>query len=264
MRHPAVIPLHPKDSATLPLCVAGLRENVKPLEIILIAPRRCEDLANQLKLRFVDEDTLVPGVTAGLYPEERWGWYFQQLLKLGAHTLAPSGRYLVVDSDTVFLRPVEFEDSQGIPLYATSREHHQAYYDVFEFILGMRPDDTVSYVTHHMLFDAVIVREMLARFGPETPWWANVVRYRHPMEPWNSGAQFAEYETYGHYLEIAHPHEFEIRPLRWTTRPKLPSDSDLARLARSYDFCTFHEHMRRRGRPAKEAIIDHVRMLLNR
>jgi diguanylate cyclase (GGDEF)-like protein len=57
-------------------------------------------------------------------PSSRNGWYLQQLFKLYAGLVIPGilHRYLVVDADTFFLRPVIFENSDGKPLGIVDRQ----------------------------------------------------------------------------------------------------------------------------------------------
>ena len=58
------------------------------------------------------------------------GWYLQQLLKLYAGTVIPGilKRYLVIDCDTFFLRPVRFIEG-GKCLYMHGSEYHKPYFD---------------------------------------------------------------------------------------------------------------------------------------
>jgi hypothetical protein len=68
-----------------------------------------------------------------------------------------------------------------------------------------------------------------------------------PRPPLYSGAQFSEFETYGHFLKQRHPDEFKLRVLYWLAEQGPPTHHKLKYIARRYDFATFHEHQRQRS-----------------
>ena len=59
----------------------------------------------------------------------RNGWYLQQLLKLYAGIVIPGilDRYLVIDSDTFFLKPTTFIENDKC-LYNYGTEYHEGYF----------------------------------------------------------------------------------------------------------------------------------------
>jgi len=61
----------------------------------------------------------------------RNGWYLQQLLKFYAGNVIPGilSNYLIVDSDTHFLKPTSFMDSDGKYIYTTGTEYHKPYFN---------------------------------------------------------------------------------------------------------------------------------------
>ena len=108
-----------KDLRILRLTLAGLRRFVHMKRLYVISarsnfPRFQRALGPDVEL--LDEDSMTPGLTLrqlrsfvlpGL--EKGAGWYLQQLDKL-AFSFRPSSDdyYLIWDSDTVPLRPLEF------------------------------------------------------------------------------------------------------------------------------------------------------------
>lgn len=258
-----LIVCHEKDLATLSFCINGLLTYTPCQSVYVVGNSNVEDYLRSLPAIFIHEDSLIPQVTSHLHQDGRWGWYFQQILKLGFADVCPTPRYVATDADTVFLRPVSFLNQDLKLLLATSQEHHQPYYDVFRELLDFEADPTYSFVVHHMVFDCAIVQEMVAVFEPLSPWWRNVERYLRPMKPWNSGAQFSEFETYGHYVFQRHPTACELRPLKWTIRESLPTARVLRRLSRRFDFCTFHAHFRSRS-PVSRALSDFARTVRGR
>jgi hypothetical protein len=247
MKVDAVVTFHSKDRELLPWCIRGIRNHLEVARILVVASRGSRQDVERTDAIFVDEDSVVESLTASFHPSQRWGWYFQQILKLGMADRVDTDYYLVVDADTVFLRRVTFFNDDGKPLYATSTEYCQAYFDVFEHLLGFIANREYSFITNHMVFHRDIVKEMRSSFRGAVPWYMCIVKYVEPQAPWYSEAQFSEYETYGHYIKAFHPDELNVRPLRWRTVDCLPTEGLRKKFAKLYDFCTFHESGRKRN-----------------
>ena len=236
----AVVPYHPKDRDLLPWCLNGIRNNLDEVrKVSVICNKECRYDAERAGGIFIDEN-FVDNLTVNSYSHPRWPWYFQQILKLAAADIVETDCYLVVDSDTVFLKPVSFFNEAGKPLYAPATEYHNAYFDVFWQLLGFHANREYSFTAHHMVYNRNIVKEMRGRFRNEKPWWKNIVRYIEPRPPWNSLSQVNEQETYGHYIKAVHPEEVNIRPLQWRNVNVLPNQQMLRYLAKRYDFASFH------------------------
>jgi hypothetical protein len=240
----AYITLHQKDAAVLPYCVQGLRARPEISNITVIAGPGLAALCRRLDVLFLDEDDVVPGVKHDTLGNPRWGWYFQQILKLGIAWLEQDEYYLVVDADTVFLHQVRFLSASGLPLYTPASEYHLPYFTSFERLLGFKPQREASFIAHHMVFQCDLVKEMCSAFGPNPLWWRNIVDCMEPKPPDFSDSRFSEYETYGHYVQKEHPGLLTLRSLRWRNVAEMPSKRRLRRLARDYDFVSFQEYLR--------------------
>ena len=243
MKIDAVVPFHSKDSDTINWCIQGIQNHLDVARTLVVCNQECRLLVESTGAIFFDENKVVEGLTAQSFPHKRWGWYFQQILKLGMADWVETDHYLVVDADTVFLRDVPLFNHQGNPLYATGTEYHKPYFDVFERLLGFRANREYSFTVHHMVYNKHIVREMRERF-PEKPWHLSIVRYVEPQAPWFSEAQFNEQDTYGHYLKTLHPDEVNLRPLRWANFSLRPSRVLFQHLAKYYDYCSLHAYLR--------------------
>lgn len=241
----AVIPYHPKDKELLHWCVSGIRDHLDVARILVVGSQECRPDVKRVGATFIDEDSVVEGVTASTCPGERWGWYFQQILKLGITDQVNTDYYLAVDADTVFLREAAFFNASGRPFYATAIEDHKPYFDVFEQLLGFRANKEYSFTVHHMVYNRRIVEEMREQFRDQKPWYMNIIRYVEPQAPWFSISQFSEQETYGHYIKALYPDEVNIRPLPWNIYAVVPTAQMLKELARGFYFCSFHSWLRR-------------------
>jgi hypothetical protein len=246
----AVVPFHPRDEGTLNWCVQGIRNHLDVARILVVCNREYRPQVEGANAVFFDEDTVVEGLTARSFPHMRWGWYFQQILKLGMADRVETEYYLVIDADTVFLNPVSFFSAAGKPLYATASECHRPYFHTFEQLLGFKADREYSFVAHHMVFNRHIVREMRQRFRRCSPWFENIVQC---MDSSSNCGCFSEYETYGHYVKAVHLGEIQIRPLKWINVPLSPSHGLFQYLSRCYDYCSLHAYMRGGGSLARRA-----------
>ena len=112
----AVVPYHAKDRDLLRWNIAGIRNCLDVSRILVVCNRKCKLDVERVGATFVDEESVVEGLDISSFSHWRWYWYFQQILKLGMADKVDTDYYLVVDSDTVFLREVSFFNDRGRPL----------------------------------------------------------------------------------------------------------------------------------------------------
>lgn len=167
----------------------------------------------------------------------RNGWYLQQLLKLYAGEVIPNilDRYVVIDSDTFFLKPTTFI-KDGKSLYNYGNEYHREYFLHMERVHPeLRKMDAKSGICHHMIFERKYIKELF-----------NMVEQYHKDSFYNiflktvsdyTGSGASEYEMYFNYMLSKHPSEIMIRGLKWMNSTKLILDGD-------YDYISCHWYMR--------------------
>ena len=95
---------------------------------------------------------------------KRNGWYLQQLLKLYSGLIIPDilERYLVIDSDTFFLKPTSFIKNNKC-LYNFGKEYHKPYF-IHMFRLHetlQKMDKNKSGICHHMIFETKYIKETI-------------------------------------------------------------------------------------------------------
>ena len=158
--------------------------------------------------------------------ENRYGWYLQQLIKLYAHCVIPdlSEYYLVIDCDTLFLKPTAFFENK-IPLYNVGTEYHVPYFEQMyrvhkTFIKQVKE----SGICHHMMFSKKILREIFFivetdYYIPNTPFWKIMIKSIDPNHIPYSG--FSEYELYFNYILKFHKDKMKIRLLAWKNTSSL-------------------------------------------
>lgn len=173
----------------------------------------------------------------------RNGWFLQQLIKIYSSLYIDGilDRYLVIDSDTFFLKPTKFFDENKC-LYNYGSEYHKPYFihmlELDKTFIKKYPDK--SGICHHMMFEKKYVKEII-----------NIVENNHNDLFYNvflkkvedvilDGA--SEYELYFNYIFSNHIDNVKIRKLNW--RNISFSFSKLNKLSKKYDYISMHHYMR--------------------
>jgi hypothetical protein len=246
-----VIAAAERDLATLPLVVSGARRNVlHPIRRIYVVARAASgtmSLCRKEGWEFVDENTVLPirakDVAYTVAGIDRAGWLFAQLLKLCATDIGTAEHCLIVDADTVFIRPQVFRDG-GRTILNWSDEYHRPYYLAYARLLGTRPSLRISFVSHHMLVERRKIAALRA-----------AIEARHRMA-WHEAilavvdyaefSGFSEYELYGHFVHDRFPREVALT--YWynkaMSRRDLVSLNELERAyADRYKSLSFHHYL---------------------
>jgi uncharacterized protein DUF6492 len=240
-----------RDLPILSLVVEGARRNVahpiRRVYVVAPATSRMMSACRAEGCELLDEDTVLPirakdiaYTVAGI---DRAGWLFAQLLKLSATDITTADHCLIVDADTVFIRPQVFRDGSRTILN-WSDEYHRPYYLAYARLLGARPSRRVSFVSHHMLFErrkiAALRREIEARHG--RAWHEAILA----AVDYANVSGFAEYELYGHFVHDRFRRDVTLT--YWYN--KAVSRRDLAPLdelerayARAYKSLSFHHYL---------------------
>lgn len=233
-----VIPCVKKDLETLELCIEGIKKNGKNVRrVIIISSEPFTDKAEwydeklfpfsfeDVEFRLYQSPHLIKKYKSK--PVYRVGWYFQQLLKLYAPFVIPdiSANVLVLDSDTIFLRPVEFLDSKGGGYFNVGEEYWIAYFKHMKSLIPWLHKVYPEYsgISHHMLLQRNILEDL----------FETICFYHKDKEPWQafldcndyqafincvqndvyySGA--SEYELYFNFA-LSRTNQIKIRPLLW-------------------------------------------------
>ena len=168
----------------------------------------------------------------------RNGWYLQQLLKLYAGKIIPDilDKYLVIDSDTFFLKPTTFIENNKC-LYNYGTEYHKSY---FHHMIKLdkdfgKVDAKKSGICHHMMFETKYMDEIISRIEKNhNDLFYNVFLITVTDK---SGSGASEYEIYFNYMLKYHPDKIQIRKLDWRNANKLITNSNL-------DYISHHYYMR--------------------
>ncbi len=125
-----VIPVTERDLPIFPYVIEGLKKNLyHPINKILVLGPPAKSIISTcqaFKVDFINEDEVLHLKKQDLHQQfnNRAGWWFQQFLKLYCHSFIQTEYYLVLDADTVLLRPHLFlKESKRI--FNISDEFHR-------------------------------------------------------------------------------------------------------------------------------------------
>jgi len=145
---------------------------------------------------------------------DRFGWYFQQFLKIQALLASDSEQLIIWDADCVPVRPQELFSSDGKPVYGRAFEYHEPYFDNIQRLMGMKRVQDQSFVIPGF----PIFREWVHE-------WSDFVRTRLGTRSWFDAIQvttdfklragFSEFETLGTWIANTHIGEWASRDIRW-------------------------------------------------
>jgi hypothetical protein len=240
-----VVPVGPNDIEHIHLQISHCRKNILGYRrIFIITPYK------DLKVEgcTVIDEFIYPFSMKDVIeirgPHERNGWYLQQLLKLYAPFIIPElmPTFLVVDSDTFFLRPTTFIVN-GKCAYNPSREYNAPY---FVHMAKMHPSLTRQYqqmsgISHHMIFEKEHIQGLMTlveSYHNNRPFWRLFLEF---------GTEYAgasEYEMYFNYMLKYHPTRIQIRQLKWgNSRDYIPM-SIAEKQKIPLDYIAWHWHLR--------------------
>lgn len=151
-----------------------------------------DEVINQVHLSRI-KDTFGP----------RSGWVLQQLLKIYYAKNSKSPGILIVDADTILLRNRVWLDSNSVQILMPTWERHTPYYDFLRINSYKIGDNIFSYISHHMLIQPKILREMLVNYGLDN---LDVTIDKISKFSSSGNSPFSiDYEMYAQYLIAVHP-----------------------------------------------------------
>lgn len=175
---------------------------------------------------------------------DRSGWLFKQLLVLAADRLSSNGHILILDADTVLIRPHRFLAHDKVTFFV-SDELHPPYFTAYRHLLRMPWRFPLSFVSHYMLFERRRLEELRAAIERENhcPWHEAISAIGRDTEEISF---FSEYETYGNYCLFKYPDDHLIQ--YWNnlalSRSMLPDiNRAIARFQHSHRALSFHDYI---------------------
>lgn len=224
-----IIPSVEKDVRILNHAIRGIRKNGKDIRrVIVVSKNRLSweaEWFSEENYPFTKLDVafaLFQGDKQAAsnyisHPDNRIGWIYQQLIKLYAYQVVPdlSNNLLILDSDTVFIRPTEFQNEDGWPLFNVSDEYHIPYFvHAAKLVPGLsKVFKEFSGITHHMLYQRPVLEDLfsIVEATHSRPFWEVFCQKIDKTQHFFSGA--SEYEIYFNFF-VARSPQYKIRKLR--------------------------------------------------
>lgn len=244
-----VIPVIDKDAETLRAVIESAKKYIRhPIgSFYLVSPQNSpviKSIALETNCIFIDEAILVDSSPQKIQYMcngiNRAGWAYQQLLKWSGAKFCKNRYYLVIDSDTVFIRPQAFEYNGRI-VFDHCDFIHKPYFEAFTRLFGIKPKSTVSFTTHHALIDTELMQEIFEYIENKhnKPWHKAVIDTIDQKHK----SSISDYDNYGLFVTEKHPETMAIR--YWANlslqRDELVNLRKLEkRFSRLYNTISFH------------------------
>lgn len=206
-----------KDFDCLPLSIYSARQSVEnPIDrVLVIVPSADLSAVKKLKLdaEIIAEEHWLPEklmrAVDAHHPPGRRGWILQQVLGLWTILESPYAGVLILDADTVLLKPRTFLSEGGVQLLSFSHEYEITYEKHAERQWGTRRrKHGLSYVTHHQMVQPDILKKMFPTIAALEEWIRSAsLETRSPV---------SEYHSYGRWLSDHFPQR--VRFGRWRNK----------------------------------------------
>jgi hypothetical protein len=220
-----VIPVGPNDSSVICDQLHYTKKNILGYRNIYLISKPPLEIDGCISISESSFPFTMDTVTKYHGKSKRNGWYLQQILKLYAGSVIPGilETYLVLDSDTFFLKPTIFlENGTERPMYAYGKEYHAPYFNhMARLDPSFKKVSDKSGICHHMIFQKKYLDEIFALVESkhDRKFYDVFLAVVAPADFPHSGA--SEYELYFNYMLQQHPSEICIRQLQWQNVPKL-------------------------------------------
>jgi hypothetical protein len=145
------------------------------------------------------------------------GWYYQQFLKMAACNL-PSieNHYLIWDSDTLMLGPLDFFDKDEKILINPKTENHIPYFSLMSDTIGLKKQVDFSFISEHLMINKSFMKELINIFNKNAPanihWVEFILNSINDQNLEKSG--FSEFETYGNFITKYHKESYKCRSIK--------------------------------------------------
>jgi hypothetical protein len=210
-----------QDTPILPLCIkSALQFSVNPVSKIMIV--MCEsdveltqkqfleiNMFRNIPISIVSENDFIPlDIRFQLKQkfEERYGWILQQVIKVNYVSQSQAKAVFVMDADTVLLQPLAGIDVNGNQHLSYSSEMQGSYREFLKQIRVPIRRPFFSTVTHHMIIQPAIMRELLMNSGMQ-----DLDKLIEKLIRFNSKSAVSpisiDYEMYGQYLRSQYPNK---------------------------------------------------------
>lgn len=145
---------------------------------------------------------------------KRYGWYFQQFLKIEALRQSSTDYVAIWDADCVPVKKIELVNDMNNPVYVnSSREFHADYFDNIERLLGMKRVQKMSFVIPGFPMKKLWIQEFITFIEKkhQVSWYEAIMKTTN----FELTSGFSETETLGTWVANMYPDEWISRTGTW-------------------------------------------------
>lgn len=243
-----------KDLPTLKFCIQAARlfieDGVDRIYVVAPESPAIRAVALGQDAIFINENDVLPelkraDVRCTVNGLDRSGWIFKQILVLAADRISPAEHILVLDADTILIRPHRFL-FHGKTTFFVSDELHPPYFEAYRRLLRMPWRFPLSFVSHYMLFERRRLTALRAAIEAE----ADGLSWHRAILALADGTKeisfFSEYETYGNFCLFKYPDDVLLQ--YWNNMPMGRGMLDhvnqlIARFQHTHRALSFHSYL---------------------
>jgi len=212
-----------KDFKNLKLCIDQVvKHSLNPiLKIEIVVPQTdliscakiLEQIKSQIPITLFNEDEIINMELRERMKSKlkhKYGWAIQQLLTLDMVIRSDYYGVLAVDADTFILRDQVWLNEKFVQVLFQSPEFHEPYYEIINKLFPKLSLVPYSHVTHHMLFQPELFRDLLIKYGYIDSEDV-MIRVLEFFDKSQESPFCIEFEPYAQFLHEYHQNRFELR-----------------------------------------------------
>jgi len=206
-----------------------------------------KDFVHHKKINFIPEKSVLTHEVFELINSKRpdkFGWILQQVLVASYLLDSKSDYILVLDADTILLRPKIWVDKHSRQLLMPTQELHKPYYDFLCSSSSVYKHPRNSFMSHHLLIQTRIFVEIFGMYSGSV---LNALQKAFEFSSQTENSPFdLKYEIYSQYMLIKYPELIVFS--KWANLSLTRSDftrfnsSDVIKdsLTQRYNSASFH------------------------
>lgn len=212
------------------------------------------EVSTEIPIEIINENNVIDVVSRKLlleYFPNRYGWVLQQTLATQWILESTAKGVLLLDADTFVIRPVTWLERDGRQKMSCSTELNSPYYVFLGKLFKNRFWPEFTFVTHHMLFQPNVLREIFREFKIENV--ANLIEFicaNHDRKA--ASPVCVEFELYAQGVMLLFPNLFDLRkfsnlglPRTGENLNKLESGDLEKEYSNSYNSVSLHHYIRK-------------------
>jgi hypothetical protein len=165
-----------------------------------------KDFVHYEKINFIPEKSVLAHEVFELISSKRpdkFGWILQQVLVASYVIDSKSDFILVLDADTILLRPKVWVDKHSRQLLMPTQELHKPYYDFLCSSSNVYKYPRNSFMSHHLLIQTKIFAEIFEMYNGSV---LNALQKAFEFSSQTESSPFdLKYEIYSQYMLIKYP-----------------------------------------------------------